>query len=205
MIKYKSSRCEKQKTRSGGISMHFIADILTTIRLILIFVLAHFVNVGAPFPFALGVFVIGEITDALDGFFAKKFPYPENNKFFWRVGKFPKIYDTGTDLILAITYAAYFYKYIDETFTLVVIPVSFVLGVFVEYLIRTPEFKESPKATLRIIDVRRLLYGIALFVVFARSILALEVSIDLKYTLEVLLGVVGVLVLIFKGNRLREK
>ncbi|MBQ7802488.1 hypothetical protein IJ380_01300 [Candidatus Saccharibacteria bacterium] len=186
--------------------MYYIADLLTTTRLILIFVLAHLTHVHAPLSTVFIVYGAGQITDALDGFFAKKFPYPEDGKFrFWRVGKFPKIFDTGTDLILSLTFAAYFYLYVSREFVLVVIPSAVILGFFVEYLIRTPEFKNSPEATLKLIDTRRLLYGVSLFVVLARTILSLPLQIDAKYILELILGIVGVVVLIFKGNRLKEK
>lgn len=84
----------------------FVADALTAVRVLIGLMLIIGVAF-MPVSVVLPLFLFGLITDAIDGFFARRWPYStiEEKRFFWR--KYPEILDSLADG--ALFYAAFFW------------------------------------------------------------------------------------------------
>ena len=80
--------------------MKCLADLLTLSRFVLAGVLFGMAFTGGQPEVAFIVFVVGEITDALDGTCASKWPYPKNKAPWYR--KYAAKYDMIADVLLAI-------------------------------------------------------------------------------------------------------
>ena len=86
---------------------YHIADILTASRFIFAMVIIAFTLFAASPAKVLAVFIIGEITDAVDGPAATKWPYPEKleKSLWWRVNKVA--FDIAADMTLGIATLIY--------------------------------------------------------------------------------------------------
>lgn len=86
--------------------MRYLADILTFSRIILSIALIVMAFTGAPIHAGFIVFMVGEITDALDGTCASRWPFPKG-----RIPKYRKYavkYDMFADGLLAFAVVLFF-------------------------------------------------------------------------------------------------
>lgn len=104
--------------------MRYLADILTFSRIILATALAVMSFTGAPIHAAFLVYIIAEVTDALDGTCATRWPFPKNKTPKYR--KYAAKYDMFADGYIAIAMVLFF-----------VLRVNLVAGLsfFITYLI----------------------------------------------------------------------
>ncbi len=86
--------------------MRYLADILTFSRIGLSIALFVMIFTGAPLHVAFIVYMIGEITDALDGTCAGKWPFPKNKIPKYR--KYAAKYDMLADGMLAFSIVLFF-------------------------------------------------------------------------------------------------
>lgn len=86
--------------------MRYLADILTFSRIGLSIVLFIMIFTGAPLHVAFIVYMIGEITDALDGTCASRWPFPKNKIPKYR--KYAAKYDMLADGLLAFSAVLFF-------------------------------------------------------------------------------------------------
>lgn len=78
--------------------MRYLADLLTTIRLILATILLVMACVGGSPEAAFIIFIVAELTDAFDGTCARKWPFPKNKTPKYR--KYAAKYDMASDVLL---------------------------------------------------------------------------------------------------------
>lgn len=78
--------------------MRYLADVLTTIRLILATILLVMACVGGSPEAAFIIFIVAELTDAFDGTCARKWPFPKNKTPKYR--KYAAKYDMASDVLL---------------------------------------------------------------------------------------------------------
>ena len=78
--------------------MRYLADILTSSRLILAIALAILAIFGGSADAAFVIFIIAELTDAFDGTCARKWPFPKNKTPKYR--KYAAKFDMTADVIL---------------------------------------------------------------------------------------------------------
>ena len=86
--------------------MRYLADILTFSRMGLSVALFVMIFTNAPIHAAFIVYMIGEITDALDGTCATHFPFPKNKIPKYR--KYAAKYDMLADGMLAFAVVLFF-------------------------------------------------------------------------------------------------
>lgn len=86
--------------------MRYLADILTFSRIGLSIALFIMIFTNAPIHAAFIVYMVGEITDALDGTCASKFPFPKNK--IPRYRKYAAKYDMLADGLLAFSVVLFF-------------------------------------------------------------------------------------------------
>ncbi len=79
--------------------MRYLADILTSIRLIISIVIFVLALTGGTPEAVLILFIIAELTDAFDGTCARKWPFPKNKIPKYR--KYAPIFDMVSDVSLA--------------------------------------------------------------------------------------------------------
>ena len=79
--------------------MRYLADLLTTIRLVLAIVLIALAIGGGSAEAAFVVFLVAVLTDAFDGTAARKWPFPKNKTPKYR--KYAALYDMVSDVLLA--------------------------------------------------------------------------------------------------------
>ena len=82
--------------------MKYIADLLTALRFIAALVTAIAAFSGA-WTLALVAFIVGILSDALDGPMARRWPYTaeESARMWWRQRKDPHAWDNNADLVLS--------------------------------------------------------------------------------------------------------
>ena len=86
---------------------HHIPDILTASRFLLAAIIIGLTIAGASPGRVLALFVIGELTDAIDGPLAFRWPYPDEleRRLWWRVNKV--FFDIAADMTLGIATLLY--------------------------------------------------------------------------------------------------
>lgn len=79
--------------------MRYLADLLTSSRLILSTILLVLAFVGSPAENAFIIFLVAELTDTFDGTCARKWPFPKNKTPKYR--KYAAQFDMVSDVLLA--------------------------------------------------------------------------------------------------------
>lgn len=186
---------------------YHICDLLTLSRLVAGGVMIYFVTIQAPLWLAFLVFILGEVTDALDGYFHNKYPYPEHDgKFrFWREPPFPKIFDTGSDLLLGTAYVLFLYLYVNAEWVSRIFIACMVVGCLVSFAVNFTPVRENEESVLWLLGIRRFLYVAAIFALVLISILGLGRSIVETITFLAVMCIAAYLVYLAKGHRLTEK
>lgn len=85
--------------------MRYLADILTSIRLVLAIVLFMWAFFNGTPEGAFIIFLVAELTDTFDGTCAKKWPFPKGKEPKYR--KFAALYDMISDVLLAAAQVAF--------------------------------------------------------------------------------------------------
>ena len=110
--------------------MKYFADILTFLRLVCAILIFLGVRLEWPVEVGLILFGIGELTDAFDGFCAKKWPFPENEVPKYR--KYAAKYDMIADVLLWGGAVIYFMMMVNLGLGLVILGVMLILAYVVE-------------------------------------------------------------------------
>ena len=203
---------------------YHIADLLTLSRVFFSIAIVLFAINGTSLGLTLAIFCVGEVTDALDGPFHVLYPYPRDMRYrFWREGTFPKFFDTGTDILLGVSFALYLYLRVSQIFVLWVFLPSLSIGLFVTMMIRRhPQSRDGGwiddmdrirhRAKLRrddviddMIGIRRVLYVCAVFTLILGAIIALKIGVGWKILLILLEIVVAIVVYATKRPRSKER
>ena len=181
---------------------YHIADLLTLSRVFFTVAIVLLTINNAPLELTFTVFCIGELTDALDGPFAKLYPYPEVPKKhrFWREGNFPKIFDTGTDIALGVSFLVFIFMRVNQVFATAIFCSSVSIGFFVTKEIRSLSDPRFNEAVDKLISDRRFLYATSIFVLIIGTTFLMSLSWFWKVILVWLESAVAFSVFMFKHN-----
>jgi phosphatidylserine synthase len=92
--------------------MRYLADLLTSIRLIIAVTMLVLDIVGAPAEVIFIMFIIAELTDAFDGTCARKWPFPKNKTPKYR--KYAAKFDMFADVILTGAQVLYVINQVNQ-------------------------------------------------------------------------------------------
>ena len=146
---------------------YHIADVLTLSRIVIFSsLLIFFTFVGVSSGWALFVFVIGELTDALDGIVARAWPYPKDGKRrWWRENERYQLFDKVADIILLVSFLFYIVFYL-HWWVVAWISVAFgVVAIIVEIWrhFRIKSHGPRDKVLTKVVLMRRWAYVIGMF------------------------------------------
>lgn len=164
--------------------MRYLADLLTSARLVLGIVLLILAFVGSPAENAFIIFLVAEFTDAFDGTCARKWPFPKNKTPKYR--KYAAQFDMVSDVLLAAAQVLFLTLQVNLVAGLVIIAYYILVCPVVELLVYGKFFGHPDNCTpnsltkrnfplaKKIVLTRRYLYTICLgianaFILFATN------------------------------------
>ena len=165
-------------------SMRYLADLLTSVRLILAVVLLVLAFLGSAPENAFIIFLVAELTDAFDGTCARKWPFPKDKEPKYR--KYAAQYDMVSDVLLAAAQVLFVTLQVNWVVGVIVIVFYVVVCGAIELMVYGKLFGHPDNCTAnsltqrnfplakKIILARRYLYTICLgvinaFILFATS------------------------------------
>ena len=170
--------------------MKYLADILTFSRIILATVLLGMSISYAPLHAAFIVYMIGEITDALDGTCASHFPFPKNKIPWYR--KYAAKYDMFADGFIALSMVLFFSLRVSLYAGLLMLIPYLIIGTTIEFIVYG-KFMGHPddctknclmhrnfKLAKRIVLIRRNVYLAILFTMAVWTLYASEWTLVTK-------------------------
>lgn len=173
--------------------MKYLADLLTSSRLILSIVLLILAFVGSPAENAFIIFLIAELTDTFDGTCARKWPFPKNKIPKYR--KYAALYDMVSDVLLAAAQVLFLMLQVNFIAGLIIIIFYTVVCGIIELIIYGKFFGHPDSCTptslakknfplaKKIILARRYLYTICLGIANAFILFATGWPNPIKYGL----------------------
>lgn len=170
--------------------MRYLADILTFTRIILATALTFMSFYLAPLYAAFIVYMLGEITDALDGTCATKWPFPKNKTPKYR--KYAAKYDMFADGFLALSMVLFFSLRVNLVAGLCMLLPYLIFGLIVEFTVygkfmghpddctKNCLMRRNFKLAKKIILIRRNIYLAILFTMAVWTLYASEWSLVTK-------------------------
>lgn len=170
--------------------MKYLADILTFSRIILALALLIMSFTGAPIHAAFLVYMIGEITDALDGTCATKWPFPKNKAPWYR--KYAAKYDMFADGFIAFAMLLFFTLRINLVAGLIIFIAYPLAATILEFIVygkfmghpddctKNSLIRRNFKLAKVLILIRRNIYLALLFTVAVWTLYASEWSLLTK-------------------------
>ena len=113
--------------------MRYLADILTFSRIILATALTVMSFTGAPLHAAFIVYMVGEITDALDGTCASRWPFPKDKTPKYR--KYAAKYDMFADGFIALAMVLFFSLRVNLIAGLCLLIPYLIIGTTLEFIV----------------------------------------------------------------------
>ena len=113
--------------------MRYLADILTFSRIILATALTAMSFTGAPLHAAFIVYMVGEITDALDGTCASRWPFPKDKTPKYR--KYAAKYDMFADGFIALAMVLFFSLRVNLIAGLCLLIPYLIIGTTLEFIV----------------------------------------------------------------------
>lgn len=176
--------------------MRYLADILTFSRIILASVLFLMSFYQAPLHAAFIVYMVGEITDALDGTCATKWPFPKSKTPWYR--KYAAKYDMFADGFIALAMVLFFSLRVNLTAGLLMLIPYLIIGLIIEFVVygkflghpddctKNCLMRRNFKLAKKIILTRRNVYLAILFTMAVWTLYASEWSMLTK---NILMGI----------------
>lgn len=170
--------------------MRYLADILTFSRIILATALTCMSFCSAPLHAAFIVYMLGEITDALDGTCAAKWPFPKNKTPWYR--KYAAKYDMFADGFIALSMVLFFSLRVNLIAGLSMLIPYFIIGLIIEFTVygkflghpddctKNCLMRRNFKLAKKIILARRNVYLAILFTMAVWTLYASEWSLLTK-------------------------
>ena len=191
--------------------MRYLADLLTSTRLILSIVLIVLSFVGSPAENAFNIFLVAELTDAFDGTCARKWPFPKDKTPKYR--KYAVLFDIVADVLLAAGQVLFCTLQVNWVVGLIVVLYYLVVCTILEFVVYGKLFGHPDNCTKnsltkrnfplakKLILARRYLYTICLGAVSAFILFATSWPEPVKYGLIVF----GCLIFVFAWFFLRQR
>ena len=176
--------------------MRYLADILTFSRIILATALTCMSFCSAPLHAAFIVYMLGEITDALDGTCAGKWPFPKNKTPWYR--KYAAKYDMFADGFIALSMVLFFSLRVNLIAGLSMLIPYLIIGLIIEFTVygkflghpddctKNCLMRRNFKLAKKIILARRNVYLAILFTMAVWTLYASEWSLLTK---NILMGI----------------
>ena len=170
--------------------MRYLADILTFSRIGLALALVIMCFTGAPLYAAFIVYMIGEITDALDGTCATHFPFPKDKIPGYR--KYAAKYDMFADGFLGLAMVLFFSVRVNLLAGLLMLIPYLIIGLTLEFMVygkflghpddctKNSLMHKNFKLAKRIVLIRRNVYLAILFTMAVWTLYASEWSLVAK-------------------------
>ncbi|MBR3168919.1 CDP-alcohol phosphatidyltransferase family protein [Candidatus Saccharibacteria bacterium] len=170
--------------------MRYLADILTFSRIILAIVLFYLAFTRVGIGVALIIFLFAEITDALDGTCATKWPFPKNKAPWYR--KYAAKYDMLADGLTALAMVLFFSLRVNMVAGLLMLIPYLVIALIVEFVVygkflghpddctKNCLMRRNFKLAKKIILTRRNIYLAILFTMAVWSLYASEWPLIVK-------------------------
>ena len=170
--------------------MRYLADILTFSRIGLGVALLIMAFTDAPIHAAFIVYMIGEITDALDGTCATKFPFPKNKTPKYR--KYAAKYDMFADGLIAFAMVLFFTLRVNQIAGIIMFATYPLIATIFEFIIygkfmghpddctKNSLMHKNFKLAKAIVLTRRNVYLALLFTVAVWTLYASEWSLITK-------------------------
>lgn len=188
---------------------YHLADVCTLLECCCAFIIIGMAWYHTKPEYALCVFFVGQIFDAIDGPLARRYHYPDDGKYrWWR--RYASEIDQLSDLLLGTVTCAYVAACISRAIGTAALVGAFVIGLSIQTLaydfppLRLNWLKTKPRLGSCIVLIRRWLY-VAL-IVFAVGLLLWSTAWPLgaKITITVIFCAIGLLLFVCKLNRLTE-
>ncbi|MBQ6410112.1 CDP-alcohol phosphatidyltransferase family protein [Candidatus Saccharibacteria bacterium] len=176
--------------------MRYLADILTFSRIILAAVLTIMSFCHAPLHAAFIVYMVGEITDALDGTCASRWPFPKNKTPKYR--KYAAKYDMFADGFIALAMVLFFSLRVNLFAGLLMLIPYLIIGLVIEFTVygkfmghpddctKNCLMRRNFKLAKKIILIRRNVY---LAILFTMAVWTLYVSEWSLLTKNIIMGI----------------
>ena len=173
--------------------MRYLADLLTSARLVLGIVLLILAFVGSPAENAFIIFLVAEFTDAFDGTCARKWPFPKNKTPKYR--KYAAQFDMVSDVLLAAAQVLFLTLQVNLVAGLFIIAYYILVCPVVELIVYGKFFGHPDNCTpnsltkrnfplaKKIVLTRRYLYTICLGIANAFILFATNWPDPVKYGL----------------------
>lgn len=170
--------------------MKYLADILTFSRIFLAIALTCMSFCGAPLHAAFIVYMLGEITDALDGTCASKWPFEKDKAPWYR--KYAAKYDMFADGFIALAMVLFFSLRVNLIAGLCMLIPYLIVGLIVEFIVygkfmghpddctKNCLMRKNFKLAKKIILIRRNVYLAILFTMAVWTLYASEWSLLTK-------------------------
>ena len=170
--------------------MRYLADILTFSRIILAAALTIMSFCHAPLHAAFIVYMVGEITDALDGTCASRWPFPKNKTPKYR--KYAAKYDMFADGFIALAMVLFFSLRVNLFAGLLMLIPYLIIGLVIEFTVygkfmghpddctKNCLMRRNFKLAKKIILIRRNVYLAILFTMAVWTLYASEWSLLTK-------------------------
>lgn len=188
---------------------YHLADVCTALEIVCAFIIIGMAWYDTKPEYALCVFFVGEIFDAIDGPLARHFHYPDDGKYrWWRV--YASAIDQLSDLLLGITTCLYVASCISQTIGIIALIGAAAIGLIIQTLaydfppLRLNWLETRPRLGNTIVLIRRWLYvGL---VVFAVGLLLWNTAwpLDAKVIITIIFCAIGLFLFFSKLNRLTE-
>lgn len=191
--------------------MKYLADILTFSRIVLAIVLFYLACSRVEIGVALGVFLLGELTDAFDGTCATKWPFPKNKVPWYR--KYAAKYDMFADALLAFSMIVFFTFRIDFVAGLIIFLTYAATALIIEYIVYGKLFghpddctknsltKKDFKKAKKIILIRRNFYLFCMALVSVWTLYASDWPLVVKIIITVIAASVSLFLWFFLSQR----
>ena len=176
--------------------MRYLADILTFSRIILATALTCMSFCQAPLHAAFIVYMLGEITDALDGTCAGRWPFPKNKIPKYR--KYAAKYDMFADGFIALAMVLFFSLRVNLIAGLCMLIPYLIIGLIIEFTVygkflghpddctKNCLMRRNFKLAKKIILARRNVYLVILFTMAVWTLYASEWS---PLTKNIIMGI----------------
>lgn len=188
---------------------YHLADVCTALECVCALIIIGMVWYDTKPEYALCVFFVGQIFDAVDGPLARRYHYPDDGKYrWWR--EYAGTIDQLSDLLLGTVTCVYVVICINHTIGTVALIGAILIGLIVQTVaydfppLRLNWLHHRPKLGNRIVLVRRWAYVV--LIVFAVGLLLWSTTWPLaaKITVTVIFCAIGLFLFVCKLNRLTE-
>ncbi len=188
---------------------HHTGDLFTIMQVII----TAFIVIGT-WSFTLEtvifLFAAAELCDAIDGPCAKRWKYPKDGKYrWWRT--YASEIDKITDLMTGCAMIIYTIARVNSVFGWLELLVCTIIGIFIQMTVYDCRghgydlIDKNEQLALKIIHIRRFVYVVNILGVITYLIWQTVWSNSVKGTLTLLMLPIGLFLLFYKRDRLRDR